>query len=210
MSLARAWKRQLYAASGAALVVPCAMLAALVALALGGGFSQVGVLGQIFSGPPAIGAGPAGASGGGANGVAARSLPVIPSDAVAVSGSGRASGRVIPAGGRTPSGVSNRTGSAGAAPIVTSTPIRSAPPSGSPAPSRPVPPSPPPSASSPSPQPAPAPNPTVVDQVVKVITPVTQQLPAPVGPAATQAVQAAGSAADGLVPRVPAPSGNLP
>jgi len=40
----------------------------------------------------------------------------------------------------------------------------------------------------------------VVDQVVKVVTPVTQQLPAPAGPAVTQAVQAAGSAADSLLP----------
>ena len=51
MSLARAWRRQLYGASSAALIVPSAMLAALVVLALGGGFNQVGVLGQIFAGP---------------------------------------------------------------------------------------------------------------------------------------------------------------
>jgi hypothetical protein len=40
----------------------------------------------------------------------------------------------------------------------------------------------------------------VVDQVVKAVAPVTQQVPAPAGPAVTQAVQAAGSAADGLLP----------
>ena len=43
MSLARAWRRQLFGASSAALIVPSAMLAAVVVLALGGGFRQVGV-----------------------------------------------------------------------------------------------------------------------------------------------------------------------
>lgn len=38
----------------------------------------------------------------------------------------------------------------------------------------------------------------MVDRVIKVVTPVTQQLPTPAGPAVTQAVQTAGSAADGL------------
>ena len=46
MSLARLWRRQLLGASSVALIVPSAMLAALVVLALGGGLSQVGVLGQ--------------------------------------------------------------------------------------------------------------------------------------------------------------------
>ena len=58
MTLARMWRRQLFAASSTALIVPSAMIAALVALALGGGFSQLGVLGQVFSGPPAPSAGP--------------------------------------------------------------------------------------------------------------------------------------------------------
>jgi hypothetical protein len=59
MSLARVWRRQLYGASGAALIVPSTMLAALVLPALSGGFSQVGVLVQICPGPPALGAGAA-------------------------------------------------------------------------------------------------------------------------------------------------------
>jgi hypothetical protein len=44
--------------------------------------------------------------------------------------------------------------------------------------------------------------------VVTVVTQVTQQVPAPVGPAATSVMQAAGSAADGLLP--PASPGTLP
>ena len=51
MTLARVWRRQLFGASTAALIVPSAMLAALVALALGGAFGGVGVLGQLFAGP---------------------------------------------------------------------------------------------------------------------------------------------------------------
>ena len=58
MSLARAWRRQLLGASTAALIVPSAMVAALVTLALSGAFSQVGVLGQLFVGPSLPGAGP--------------------------------------------------------------------------------------------------------------------------------------------------------
>jgi hypothetical protein len=54
--------------------------------------------------------------------------------------------------------------------------------------------------SQPSPEPGPSPHPTVVDRVINVVAPVTQQLPAPAGPAVTQAVQTAGSAADSLLP----------
>jgi DNA polymerase-3 subunit gamma/tau len=210
MSLAREWRRQLYGASTAALIVPFAMLAALVVLALGGGFGQIGVLGQIFSGPPAPGASGAASGGGGVAAFASRSLPVIPP--VTTARRPRSSGRVMRAGGAPSSGVSRGTGGAGAAPIVTGTPIRSAPaptPSSG-APARPAPPaSPTPSpAPAPAPQPSPAPQPTAVDKVVTVVTQVTQQVPAPVGLAATQVVQAAGSAADGLLP--PAPPGTLP
>ena len=211
MSLARAWRRQLYGASTAALIVPFAMLAALVVLALGGGFGQVGVLGQIFAGPPALAAGTgagAGDGGGGLAVAASRSLPVIP--ALAPASRPRSSGRVIRAGGAPSSGVSRGTGGAGGAPIVTSAPIRSTPrpvsgassgsaPGSSPQPSP---------SSGPVPQPSPPPQPTAVDKVVTVVTQVTRQVPAPVGPAATQVVQAAGSAADGLLP--PSAPGTLP
>jgi hypothetical protein len=208
MSLARAWRRQLYGASGVALIFPSAMLAALVVLALGGGFSQVGVLGQIFAGPPALGAGAASGGGGGsAARVAARSLPVIPAVAI----SRRPARRFIPAGGPSSPGVSRQTGGAGAAPIVTGAPIRSTPRPGPGAPSRPAQGSGSSGSGSPgseSPSPTPQPKQTLVDPVVTVVTQVTQQLPPPVGPAATQAVQAAGSAADGILPA--APSRSLP
>src|SRR5947209_2013339 len=77
MTLARAWRRQLYGASSAALIVPCALLGAVLVLALGGGFGRLGVLGQIFAGPPAPsigGAVPSGSRGG----ALAPSLPAMP------------------------------------------------------------------------------------------------------------------------------------
>jgi hypothetical protein len=212
MSLARAWRRQLYGASSAALIVPSAMLAALVVLALGGGFPQVGVLGQIFAGPSAPSAA-GGTVAGGSGGVAARSLPAIPTLAVVSShpGAGRdgaARGRrahgahrgVVPVPSRGPS----QTGGA-LAPVRGVGPIVSA---GEPAPSVPGPPMPsPPQA---PPRPGPSPKPTVVDRTVKAVTPITQQVPAPAGPAATQAIQDAGSAADNLLASgAPAPPSRL-
>jgi hypothetical protein len=202
MSLARAWRRQLYGASSVALIVPSAMLAALVVLALGGGFGQVGVLGQIFAGPPAPSAS-GGALTAGHGGAAARALPVIPVAALlagpARPGTGRAG--TTPRGGRTVPVASGGTGRAlapvgGVAPIVSGggqvpVPSRPAPAGSAPTGSAPT---------QPAPQPSPSPRPTPVDQIVKTVTPVTQQLPAAVGPAATQAVQAAGSAADSLIP----------
>jgi hypothetical protein len=194
MSLARAWTRQLYGASSAALIVPSAMLGALLVLALGGGFGQVGVLGQIFAGPPvpSVGAGVAPSGGAGAaapsrpttlatalrrstSGSRHRATPVAP----VRSGSHRSGGALSPA--------------AGVAPIVVAT--------GGPAPARPTPtgsgptaPTPPPPARQPSPRP------TIADRVVKVVTPVTEQVPAPAGPVVTQAVEAAGRATDRVLP----------
>jgi hypothetical protein len=215
MSLAREWRRQLLGASIAALIVPAAMFAALVVLALGGGFSQVGVLGQIFAGPPAVGAGATAVTG---QGGAARALPVIPGVPVAIAR--RPPAHVIVSGGGRLPAVPNRTGGAitspaGTAPIVTGSRGGSSPPPN--APSRPAPSVPAaPTASTPT-QPAqpptPQPQPTPIDRVVTVITQVTEQLPAPVGQAATQAAQAAGSAADGVLSSVPDPPvrpGTLP
>jgi hypothetical protein len=206
MSLARAWRRQLYGASIAALIVPSAMLAALVVLALGGGFNQVGVLGQIFAGPSAPGAS-SGSLGSGHAGAPAHSLPPLPVAALGASsprpGTGHAGTGSRPGRAGAGPGSSHgpgQTGGAigGAVPIVggSAAPVPSQPgPTGS-APTQ----SSPPPAPSPQPQAQPQPRPTPVDRIVNTVTPVAQQLPAPVGPAATQAVQAAGSAADSVLP----------
>jgi hypothetical protein len=205
MTLARMWRRQLFAASGVAVIVPSAMIAALVALALGGGFSQLGVLGQVFSGPPAPGAGPLGLGGASAR-TSGAAIPVI---RVARTGatrpvSGGARSRVAPAarrsGSRAPTTGLASTGGTIAPGGVTIRPVVGAPPipgSGSP---QPVSSAPPPS---PNPSPRPAPRPTPVDTVVKAVTSVTSQVPAPVGPAVTQTVQSAGSAADTLLSSLP-------
>jgi hypothetical protein len=58
---------------------------------------------------------------------------------------------------------------------------------------------------SPAPQPSPPQQPTPVDTAVKIVTSVTQQLPAPVGPVASQTVQAAGVAVGNLLPQVGQP-----
>lgn len=204
MTLARMWRRQLCAASGAALIVPSAMVAALVALALGGGFSQLGVLGQVFSGPPAPSAGPLTASGNAAR-TTSGSIPTIPVVQVMATrttsgGGGGAHGRPAPAPRTSaPSKGLGSTGGTIAPGGVTTRPISQAPAA--------PPPRPAPVSQSPSPSPAPAPapthHPTPVDPVITVVTSVTSQLPAPVGPALTQTVQSVGSAADSLAQSLP-------
>jgi hypothetical protein len=206
MTLARMWRRQLLAASSAALIVPSAMIAALVALALGGGFSQLGVLGQVFSGPPAPSAGPLASAGAStrAAGVAIPAIPVIRTLASRPASSGSRT-RVAPAVSRPGSGPGSTglaftggtiaPGGVATRPIVGGAPASSLPPTGGGAPV----------SSSPRPAPAPAPSshPTPVDTVVKAVTSVTSQVPAPVGPFVTQTVQTAGSAADTLLSNLP-------
>jgi|HubBroStandDraft_6_1064221.scaffolds.fasta_scaffold00573_8 hypothetical protein len=217
MSLARVWRRQLLGASTAALIVPFAMFAALLVLAIGGAFSGVGVLGQLFAGPSLAGVPgvPSGAGGpsGGARGlgrvVTTASLPVIPAvvpvaarrpapargpasrtvPAASHRGVGAGGGAIAPVGG-TVRPVTQGSGSGGSSGGQGSAPGRGPAPAPAPAPA-PVP---------PAPQPSPPPRTTPVDTVVTVVTSVTQEVPAPVGPVATHLVQAAGSAADNLLP----------
>src|SRR6185312_12180962 len=175
----RAWRRQLYGASSVALIVPSAMLAALIVLALGGGFGQVGVLGQIFAGPPAPSATGGATSGAGA-GVVARTVPAMPEVALrpAASRHARAGHGAVPVGSGSRRSGATLAPAGGALPIVAtggSTPARPAPTGSAPTAITPAPPAP----SAPSPHPVPSPRPTVVDRVIKVVTPVTQQIPAP-------------------------------
>jgi hypothetical protein len=207
MTLARMWRRQLLAASSAALIVPSAMIAALVTLALGGGFSQLGVLGQVFSGPPAPSAGSLalGGAGGHTTGAAIALAPVARTVASRpLSGGGSARGRAAPAaprsGSRAPStGLASAGGTIAPGGVATR-PISEGAGSGSPSRPEPVSSSPSPS---PSPSPRPAPRPTPVDTVTKAVTSVTSQLPASVGTAVTQTVQSAGSAAANLLSDLP-------
>lgn len=200
MSLARAWRRQLFGASSAALIVPSAMLAAVVVLALGGGFRQVGVLGQIFAGPPAPSV-----TGGAVPGSSsmAHALPAIPVAAVAPRRAGFGGGTravggrrgMVPVSSHGPSQTGGALGGGGTVPIVTARPPAPSSPPLRPAPTGSVP-------SQPSAPPPPKPQPTPVDRIVNTVTPITQQAPAPAGPALTQAVESAGSAADSLLPKL--------
>lgn len=198
------------------------MLAAIVLLALGGGFSQLGVLGQIFAGPSIPSTGPliVGESGSRASTtsagnplpvialgrrVAGRSAPRggsghpgstgIPGPRTGVTRSGGTSTGVTSTGGAiAPGGAATQPVTQRPAPTAPRPPVDT-----SPAPPTTSTPSPPPSPS-PQPTPSPSPQPTPVDTVVQTVTSVTQQLPAPVGPAVTQVVQSAGSTVDGLLP----------
>jgi hypothetical protein len=214
MSLAHAWRRQLYGVSSAALIVPGAMLAALLVLVFAGGFSQVGVLKQIFAGPSLPAPGAIGGTSSGSHGAGTASTPAIPVAAAAKpaaqrsivrangsvprsggSGTTHAGGGVRTSGGAATGGGLTTAPSGGgqAAPAPTVTIVAQAP---APAPA----PSPVPAPGGSSPKPPRPPARTPVDTVVNTITSVTQQAPAPAGPVATSVVQAAGAVADQILP----------
>jgi hypothetical protein len=231
MSLGRAWRRHLLGASSAALIVPSATAAALAVLALGGGFGSIGLLGQLFAGPslPGVVLGSSGGGYAGSRGVATASLPVVPALAPrrvvvrhvragrpvltanrgtgAGGGAGTAGGAIGGSGGAgvrpvtEGAGGSSGGGSSGSGPGSSGSGSGSGSSgsgsgsfgSGS-------------GSGSPSPQPSPPPpQPSPVDTAVKVVTSVTQQLPAPVGPVVGQTVQAAGGAVDNLLPQIGQP-----
>jgi hypothetical protein len=204
------------------------MVAALVALALSGAFSQVGVLGQLFVGPSLPGASVAAGqpgSGVGPRDSSAVALPVIPAVPVSVSaavssprgavvrdapagrpvltasrGTGVAGGAIGGTGGTVGTGGGGDSGGGSAGSGGGSGGSGGGTGGGSPAGSSP-------GTGSTSPPPAPPPQrtPTPVDTAVTVVTSVTQQVPAPVGPAATQTVQAAGAVVDSLIPQTGQP-----
>jgi hypothetical protein len=180
MLLVRAWRRQLLGGLSAALVVPVSLLVALALLALAGGFAGLGALGQALSGPSLT---PAAQSGAPAHATATAVLVAL---AGPRTGLARGTGAVTTGGARR---------SARGAPQSR---VQPRPRGGvGSSPSAPAP-------TAPAPSPAPTRNPTLTDEVVGAATSATSQLPAPAGPAATGALQAAGSAVDRVLP-VPAP-----
>jgi hypothetical protein len=180
MPLVRAWMRGLSEASGAALLVPGAIVAAMVLLALGGSFGQLGGLGQALGGPalptatrvaspPARAAllrgvslgTPAGVRTSAAGGVGGRFVQPPPNSGS--SGGGKAhspggggGGQAQP-GGTRPTGCGSTCSSA-------------------------------------------APKPTLADQVVATGTSVTSKLPAPVGQLATEVLKQVGAIVDQVLP----------
>lgn len=208
MSLARAWTRALFGASGAALLVPGTVAAVLAVLALAGGFTRIGSIGQAVSGPPSLlpaAPSPAAARGARGLGVALNALGGAPSPASHVAGAGRR-GAGATAGGATGGsggvgGRGRRSGGTGAGGGRGSgggggggSGSHGGPGggrgggagnAGAPPPTAP---------------------PTVVDGVVATGTRLTSQLPGPVGSVATATLQSLGSTLDRVLPlRLPGP-----
>lgn len=192
MSLGRAWTRQLFGASGAALLVPGAIALALLALAVAGGFGQLSDLSQAFAGPAA----PGGASV--ANIRAARAgraiLPVAPAAAArAVAGGGV---KLAAAGGAKRGGV--RTGGAdpraGLGPVETSGPGTGSSGTGSPGTGTGT------GTGTGQPSGGSGSGQTIVDKVVGVGISVTSQLPGSLGTTATNVLQSVGKGVDSLLP----------
>lgn len=226
MTLARAWTRQLYGASFAALLVPGSVVAALLVLAFAGGFGRFAILGQAFSGPstPLVaGARAAGSPlrlghllSGGAAGPGSAPIPAtgaggpgraanVRSSAAAAIGSGAQASHFtgVPGGAGDAGGAGGAPG--GGAPGGSAGGSHSHGSQGGFGGHRPR--TGPSSPSSPAlfpltlPQltPASAP-PTVVDGVVKLGTSVTRALPGVVGDLGTQVVTTLGNVGDSLLP----------
>ena len=165
-----------------AAIVPVLLVASVVVLAVAGGFGGLSALGQAFSGPSV----PAPALAGGPGGTVSRPLP--PRLVAALSSP--------PAATRSASGAVGSPTTSGGGPRATpGRPVSSAPPA------RGRPPAQPPTGGSPqATRPEPKPQPTLVDNVVGAGTSVTSQLPGPVGPAASNRLQQAGSTLDSIAP----------
>jgi len=181
--MVRAWRRELYASLSATVIVPGALLAALALLALAGGFARLGSLGQALSGPPLPAASATAQTGARASrSDSTAALIALAAGARSLAGPGGAALRTK-APAHHGAGVTHGRG----APV---TGVRGQPPARA--------------LTRSNPPTSPAPRPTLIDEVVSQGTSVSRQLPAPAGPAATQALQSAGSSLDGVVP-VPPP-----
>jgi hypothetical protein len=194
MSLGRAWMRELSRASLLALTAPGAIVAALVVLALSGGFASLGSLGQTFAGPAVPTSLTAAAAGvpRGESRLLAR-LPVAASQSP--------HGAALPAAG--PPGSAPATAPGGSAPPTTGPgqrqpggrPGRHGGSGGG-------------SAGTVASSPAPPPPASPVDRLVGAAAVVTGTLPGPVGSAATQAVESVGKVLDGTTARPPFAGGS--
>lgn len=182
--------RQLFGASGAALLAPGAVALALVALAMAGGFGQLSDLSQAFAGPAtpgpvtAPGVRAAAGAGGAVLPVVRAVAPAAPAG-VAVGGARPVrGGHAVAAGplaGIGPVGTSGPgSGSSGTGSSGTGTG------SGSGAGGQP-------SGGSGSGQ-------TLVDKVVSAGTSVTSQLPGPLGATATNVLQSVGNGVNSILP----------
>jgi hypothetical protein len=206
MSLARVWTRQLFSASGVALLAPGTLVVALVLLGLTGGFGRLGALGQAFAGPavPAaaklagptrhvtprtplvpVGAGSTAAPRAGAiASTGAGSTPAAGSGGGGGTQTGQGSGSGTGGGGGGRGNGGGGRGNGGGSGSHQGGGSGAAPTSGPPTTA------PPPVAHPP----------TVVDGVVSAGTSITQKVPGAAGVAATQLLQNVGTTVDGLLP----------
>lgn len=190
MPLVRSWARGLSGASGAALLVPGGIFAALALLALAGSFGRLGGLGQAFTGPAAAGQGPSAAALISASGHAPALLPVVaaPSGS-AVAQAARTATAAGAATGAAPSASGGHEGGSPGGGGAGQPGSPSGPGAGTTTGAG--------CGSSCSP---PAPHQTLVDQVVAVGTSVTSKLPGAVGELATQLLKQVGATVDRVVP----------
>lgn len=205
MSFGRAWTRQLFGVSAAAVLAPGAVVIALVLLAVTGGFGRLGALSQVLAGPglpsaPSLAHHPgrAGAHRA-ATGTAAGLPPVVPAPPVLVArapggaaggagaGAGPGPGSGAGSGG---SGGQGQSGGGGLGSGGSGGPGgRSGGSGGSGE-----------SGGTGGGGTAPAPSPTLWDSVTSAGTAVTSQLPGPLGAVGTQLVQSVGATLDQLLP----------
>jgi len=197
--LVRAWIRQGFGATGAAVAVPAAMLGVLALLTLSGGLGGIGNVGQAFSGPrlpatvvPAPSSAAKGASRPDRLFAALGRGSVRPSAHTPATTPGKRPSGVAPSpsGG---SGWQGGSGGTGGGSGGTGAPTGGAPsgggsarPSGGPA--------------DPSPSHHPSPGPSLVTRVTDTAAASAGHLPGPLGPAAAQTVETVGSALGALVP----------
>jgi hypothetical protein len=194
MTLARAWTRQLYGAGSVALLAPVTIIAALVVLALSGGFGGLSALGQLLSGPAVPLASSAVIGGRPAPVTAAAPLPVVPASTVARHVGPRAGPRLAAAAHRTGTPSRARAHRPGRGQLVSTGHGSPAPPPVHRQPAPPAPPvSPPPAA------PAPGPVASIVNQAVAVGVSVTNTLPAPLAGLGTGVLESLGQTLDGLL-----------
>ncbi|MEA2196597.1 MAG: hypothetical protein QOJ25_648 [Solirubrobacteraceae bacterium] len=200
MTLARAWTHQLYGAWGVALLAPVTMIAALVVLAIGGGFGGLGALGQLVSGP-AVPVGSSAAGGASIGQAKHRTTPLVLAVVPAPSATARTRAPATSPAGAVRPGAGGSPGGGGTVQRVTPRgghgapgPTRIAPPGKLPTPT-------PTPAPTPSPTPAPpvAPLPALVNQVVAVGESVTSKLPGPVGALGSGVLQSLGQTLDQLL-----------
>lgn len=197
MSLGRVWRQELFRASAAALLAPGAVLAALVVLAVGGGFGALGSLGQAFAGPSlplaksthALGG--ARSNRGHASAVLVALAPRRPAPSVTRSTAPAATTGPSPGHSTQPTGSSHHGGgSTGSGPP--SNPGGPGSPGSPGTPGTPPPPTAPPPTSPPHPS-------TLIDGVVALGTSVTEKVPGPIGALATQTLKSVGQTLDGII-----------